>query len=138
MANGKTSGSQCPCDSDLPYSQCCEPLHLGKQQAITAQQLMRSRYTAYVLKLEPYLLKTWHADTRPQILDLNSDSMGTKWIGLKIIDLEAGNEDDEEGIVEFIARFKINGKAQRLHERSRFCYMDNQWFYIDGVVGDSS
>lgn len=135
MAKAKSSELQCPCGSEVPYSQCCEPLHLGLQQAITAEQLMRSRYSAYVLGLEDYLLNTWHLDTRPTTLGL-ANELGIKWMGLKIVDVVAGSEKDSQGEVEFIARFKVNGKAERLHERSRFNKEQGHWFYIDGLMKD--
>jgi SEC-C motif-containing protein len=94
---------------------------------------MRSRYSAYVLDLETYLLDSWHPDTRPPSLGLDQDT-AVKWIGLKIVDTESGGENDDEGIVEFIARFKVNGKAQRLHERSRFIKTVGRWFYLDGLT----
>lgn len=90
---------------------------------------MRSRYSAYVLGLEDYLLRTWHPSTRPNALDLSSD-LQTKWLGLSIIRSQLTSPT--EAIVEFIARYKVGGaKAQRLHEVSRFVYLD-RWYYLDG------
>ena len=89
---------------------------------------MRSRYTAYVLKLEDYLLQTWHPDTRPATLDLAEDT-ATKWLGLEVRRFEATGDDT--AIVEFVARYKVNGKAERLHEVSRFVTMDGKWYYVD-------
>ncbi len=92
---------------------------------------MRSRYSAYVLCEEAYLLDTWHPSTHPQRLEL-STTPPTKWMGLKIINTLAGAGHDTEGQVEFVARYKINGKAERLHENSRFIRDNGRWFYIDG------
>lgn len=94
---------------------------------------MRSRYSAYVLGNEPYLLVTWHPDTRPVSLNL-ADDKASKWIGLKIVRTEDGQSDDPQGIVEFVARYKINGKAHKLHEVSRFEKLDGQWLYLRGEV----
>ena len=94
---------------------------------------MRSRYSAYVLSNEDYLLKTWHASTRPAQLNL-SDQTGTKWSGLKIVATHEGQPADEDGTVEFVARYKINGKAHRLHEASRFVREAGRWFYVDGQI----
>jgi SEC-C motif-containing protein len=80
---------------------------------------MRSRYSGYVLAREDYLLRTWHESTRPETLDL-SDASQLNWLGLKIVHTEAGGSDDMQGVVEFVARYKIGGKAHRLHETSRF------------------
>lgn len=90
---------------------------------------MRSRYSAYVLQLEDYLLQTWHPDTRPDSLDLAQDRQ-TKWLGLEVLRFESTGENT--AIVEFVARYKINGKAEQLHEISRFVKMDKKWYYIDG------
>ena len=91
---------------------------------------MRSRYSAYVLGLEDYLLQTWHPDTRPAALGLASDTQ-TKWLGLEVKRSETGGADN--AIVEFIARYKVGGKAHRLHETSSFTRIDSKWYYVDGV-----
>ncbi len=90
---------------------------------------MRSRYTAYVLGLEAYLLKTWHADKCPAALNL-SDDTATKWLGLQV--QRAENTSETTAIVEFIARYKIGGKAERLHEVSQFVRIDGCWLYLAG------
>lgn len=116
----------CPCGAG-DYSDCCERYHAGTP-APDAESTMRSRYSAYVLKLETYLLATWHPDTRPASLDLASD--GTKWLGLTV--KNHVQNDPAHAIVEFIARYKIGGRAYRLHEISRFVFENGQWFYLDG------
>ncbi|HEU0189125.1 MAG TPA: YchJ family metal-binding protein [Gallionella sp.] len=116
----------CPCGA-ASYSACCGRYHNGAD-APDAAILMRSRYSAYVLKLEAYLLATWHPDTRPASLDLAADSC--KWLGLevkKIIQHSA-----YRATVEFVARYKTGGRAHRLHEISRFVRDGEQWFYVDG------
>jgi SEC-C motif-containing protein len=95
---------------------------------------MRSRYSAYVLGRETYLLDTWHPDTRPETVSLTADQ---RWLGLKIRSTRSGGEDDEEGTVEFIARFKIAGRGHRLHEISTFRRLAGRWHYLDGVRGDT-
>lgn len=91
---------------------------------------MRSRYTAYVLGLEDYLLNTWHPDTRPQALNLADDTT-TKWLGLQVKHVKINDEKD--ATVAFIARYKINGKAERMHEISQFLRIENRWYYFSGV-----
>ncbi|WP_341919819.1 YchJ family protein [Hydrocarboniphaga effusa] len=120
---------KCPCDEQRLYARCCEPLHLGAA-APTAEALMRSRYSAYALRLEPYLLASWHASTRPASLDLAAETPPPKWLGLKVLRHESHGDT---AIVEFVAKFKLGGgSAQRLHEVSRFVREDARWFYVDG------
>lgn len=94
---------------------------------------MRSRYSAFVMGREDYLLRTWHPSTRPSQLDL-SNSPAPKWLGLEIIRCEDGGVEDDKGVVEFVARFKTGGRARRLHEVSRFARTSGQWFYVDGEL----
>jgi SEC-C motif-containing protein len=118
----------CPCGG-ADYATCCGRYHNGAPVP-DAESLMRSRYSAYVLKLETYLLATWHPDARPAALDLATD--GTKWIGLEV--KKHIHESAESAIVEFVARYKIGGRAARLHEVSRFVREDGRWFYVDGKI----
>jgi SEC-C motif-containing protein len=88
---------------------------------------MRSRYSAFVLLNERYLLESWHPSARPASIGFMP---GQKWLGLKIVDADA---ERDRAAVEFIARFRIGGaSAQRLHERSRFVRENGRWFYVDG------
>lgn len=91
---------------------------------------MRSRYTAYVLRLEAYLLASWHASTRPALLDLAEDE-GLKWTGLRV---EGSDCADDSAWVLFTARYKVNGKAGKMTEKSRFVKEFGRWFYVDGDV----
>jgi len=124
--------SNCPCDSGRPYAQCCGPLHTGAP-APDAAALMRSRYSAYVRELEPYLLASWHPTSRPPHLEFEPK---TKWLGLKVIRHELlGDSSPDEAIVEFVARYRIGSQpAVRLHEISRFVQENGHWFYIDGEL----
>ena len=121
----------CPCGSGLKYTDCCGRFIEGDQTPQTAKDLMRSRYTAYFKSHFAYLLATWHSSTRPDRLD---EKQSQHWIGLKILRTVAGQFDDSEGVVEFIARYKVNGRAFRLHEISRFAKEDDRWFYVDGDI----
>jgi SEC-C motif-containing protein len=94
---------------------------------------MRSRYCAYVLARETYLLDTWHVSTRPRALDL-TDADGVKWLGLEVVRTQAGGAQDTDGVVEFVARYKVRGRAQRLYEVSRFVREGGQWYYVDGEL----
>ena len=95
---------------------------------------MRSRYTAYVYGLEAYLLATWDPQTCPAKLDLALDAQ-TKWLGLQVKrHLQTG---ETTALVEFVARYKVGGRAQRLHETSRVVREDGRWFYVDGDIIDA-
>lgn len=122
----------CPCGSGLLYERCCEPYLNGTSHPATAEELMCSRYTAHVLRKEAYLLDSWHSSTRPQQIEFLTERV--KWIGLKIISTRAGLANDVRGRVEFLARYKINGKACRLHETSHFIKEQGRWFYVDGEI----
>lgn len=90
---------------------------------------MRSRYSAYVLCNESYLLATWHPATRPSRVRFNDRQ---RWLGLHIKSTCDGQQEHKSGTVEFVARFKVNGKGHRLHEQSRFEKVDGRWYYRDG------
>lgn len=92
---------------------------------------MRSRYTAYTFGNARYLQRTWHPDYRPGDPSLDEQA---NWIGLKVTRTEQGGPEDNEGMVEFVARYKINGKGFRLHEISRFGRLDGEWVYLDGKL----
>lgn len=89
---------------------------------------MRSRYSAYVLRLQHYLLATWHPSTCPTALDPGTDN--AKWLGLEVRSHTILS--DSSATVEFVARFKVGGRAHRLHEISRFVREGGLWFYVDG------
>jgi SEC-C motif-containing protein len=116
----------CPCGGS-DYARCCGRYH-QQLNAPDAASLMRSRYSAYVLKREDYLIATWYPSTRPAALDLAADH--AKWLGLEV--KKHVVESATRATVEFVARYKIAGKAHRLHEISRFVFEDNKWFYLDG------
>ncbi|MCA6217763.1 hypothetical protein KGA65_14585 [Ideonella sp. B7] len=133
----------CPCGRPdrqrrgppLAYGACCGRWHHGPQQlqAPDAESLMRSRYSAFVLGLHDYLLATWHPDTRPATLD--PDEPGLRWLGLEVRRHVA--QDADHAMVEFVARCKLGGRAQRLHECSRFVRdAQGHWLYLDGEFRD--
>ena len=122
----------CPCGSNLTYTHCCARYIDDSKAAPTAEALMRSRYTAYTLLREDYLLATWHPSSRPAQLGL-MEEVPTKWLGLEVKRHE--QQDEHHAIVEFVARYKVGGRAHRLHEVSRFVREAGKWFYLDGDVG---
>jgi SEC-C motif-containing protein len=122
---------ECPCGSETAYGECCRPLHRGERNATTAEQLMRSRYAAFVEHDTAYLLRTWHPATRPTSLDLDAE---LRWIGLEIVASEAGGPDDVNGVVEFRAHHRRGGEAGVLHEASRFRRQQGEWLYVRGRI----
>ncbi|MCB2426852.1 YchJ family protein [Methylophaga pinxianii] len=120
----------CPCQSHSDYHACCGLLHQGGQTATSAEQLMRSRYSAYVLKNISYLQATLHPSHQQpdDAFNLQQTMATTQWLGLSIIDhVEKGDQAE----VEFVAFYSDHPIGQ-LHERSRFSRQQGQWFYMEG------
>ena len=127
----KTKPVGCPCGGNKEYIDCCGRYLDKSEVPATAEGLMRSRYTAYTLKREDYLLATWHCSTRPISLEM-SDRSHNQWLGLTVKRYE--HSGAEHAIVEFVARYKVGGRAYRLHEISRFVCDKGRWFYVDGEI----
>jgi SEC-C motif-containing protein len=128
------AATPCPCQSGIPLADCCAPFLSGQRLPATAEALMRSRYTAFALRDEAYLLATWHPSTRPVTLDLAAGP-APKWIGLTV--REHRQTGPDSAIVEFLARCRVGGRAQRLHETSRFVRESGRWYYVDGTIHES-
>jgi SEC-C motif domain protein len=126
----------CPCadstGTTLALSACCGRYHAGPEhlRAPNAEALMRSRYSAYVLGLTDYLLATWHPSTRPASME--ADPPGLMWLGLQVRGFAV--QDATHATVDFVARSKQGGRAQRMQEKSRFVCESGFWFYVDGDV----
>ncbi|WP_457144871.1 YchJ family protein [Mycobacterium sp. URHB0021] len=125
------TGPSCPCGIEADYRSCCEPLHHGQREAGSAEELMRSRYSAHTRGHTDYLLRTWHPRTRPD--DVAVD-VGITWTGLQVMDVVAGGAEDDCGVVEFTARFESAGRESCRHERSRFERRGRRWFYVDDAL----
>lgn len=124
------SAVSCPCGSGRSLADCCGRFHAG-DPAPDAESLMRSRYSAYVLGLEDYLRATWHPATCPVALGLDAVPR-PQWLGLTV---KAYTPLDEtHATVEFVACYKLNGRAFKLHETSRFERVDGRWLYVDGEI----
>jgi SEC-C motif-containing protein len=129
------AAAPCPCGrrnargQPLAFERCCGPwlADPDNRPAPDAESLMRSRYSAFVLEEGAYLRRTWHASTRPAELVFEP---GVKWLGL---DVRAARQvDADHAEVEFVARSRLAGRGQRLHERSRFVREGGRWYYLDG------
>ena len=125
----KKQQSTCPCGSELDYDLCCGQFIETSHWPATAEQLMRSRYSAYALKHKDYLVATWYPATCPPQLDLYENAH-VKWVSLNVVNIEAGAEQDQTGIVEFTAIMKANGRAEKMTERSEFIKQDGRWYYV--------
>lgn len=135
MARPRTSQvTTCPCGSARRYDDCCAIVH-GGLPAATAETLMRARYVAFTMRLEPFLLATWHASTRPNALRLIHEEPTPRWLGL---DVRRASTDGDRAEVEFVARYKRGGgSATRMHETSRFLREGGWWYYVDGDQHES-
>ncbi|MBO9533632.1 MAG: SEC-C domain-containing protein [Solirubrobacteraceae bacterium] len=125
--------TRCPCGSGEPYADCCGALHRGRAggdpTAPTAERLMRSRYSAFAVGDAAYLLATWHPSTRPPSIDLDPE---VDWRQLQVVDTVDGEEDDDTGIVEFVATYRVapTGQFGQQRERSAFRRLRGQWHYV--------
>ncbi len=125
---------KCPCGSDKSYEECCQPFIQGVKDAETAEELMRSRYSAFAKAEIDYLYKTVSPD---QQKDFNFDettdwAKNSEWKGLEIIETIDGGPDDDTGTVEFAARFKQGKQEIRHHELASFEKIDGKWIFMDG------
>jgi SEC-C motif-containing protein len=109
-------------------------LHRGEAAAETAGELMRSRFSAFAVEDEAYLLRTWHPATRPERVGFED---GTRWTRLEIVREENGGPADDKGVVEFRAHYLTDTEPGELHEVSRFVRQDGGWVYVRGKVIDA-
>ncbi|MFI1917623.1 YchJ family protein [Nocardia sp. NPDC020380] len=121
----------CPCGQSATYADCCGRLHSGAAQATTAEQLMRSRFSAFAVHDEAYLLRSWDPRTRPADVDFDP---GMSWERLDIVGSTGGGPFHTEGTVEFRAHYRAGGAAGVLHENSRFRRDHGAWVYLDGDI----
>ena len=122
----------CPCGSEKSYGNCCALAHSNIETVITAEQLMRSRYSAYVLCNIEYLMSSHHSSTRPvkEQDEILNWTKSVKWLGLEVLDSSEGIVSDIEGTVEFKAHFEEKGVSEVIHEHSKFVKENNHWVYL--------
>ncbi|WP_370947244.1 YchJ family protein [Amycolatopsis sp. cg5] len=123
------TGGGCPCGYGLPYDECCGRLHDGRATASTAEQLMRSRFSAFAVGDTAYLRKTWLKPPSP--LDLDADQ---RWTRLEILGTTGGGPFHAEGTVEFRAHYVAGGVKDSMHENSAFTRVGGQWVYVRPVA----
>jgi SEC-C motif-containing protein len=123
---------KCPCGSGITFNECCNGMLAGQRSAETAEQLMRSRYTAYVVKNVDYLVRTTHPATRANDLEesIRTWMRQVEWLKLHVVATEQGTANDEDGRVEFIAEYMTSTAPARHHECSVFKKVDGDWYYF--------
>ncbi|MEM9034139.1 MAG: YchJ family metal-binding protein [Actinomycetota bacterium] len=120
---------RCPCGSGRDIDECCGALHSRRRDALTAEELMRSRYSAFVVGDVAWLRDSWAPSSRPKRIHVSADD---RWLGLTVVEAHGGPFDDT-GRVHFIAEVERDGTTVRLEERSRFVRHEGRWVYLDGA-----
>lgn len=126
--------SLCPCNSEKDFNECCAAILEGKQEARSAEELMRSRYCAFTTADVDYIISTHNPETREGLKasEIKDWAMNSTWLGLEILATKDGIEGDSEGVVEFIASYNMDGTIHRHHEVSTFDFIDGKWYFTDG------
>ncbi len=124
----------CPCGSNTAYAECCQPLIKGERPALTAEHLMRSRYSAYVKKEIGYIFTSLHPDHRSDYDEKSTREWAesAEWDTFKILDTKKGGHEDQEGQVEFVVTFLEKGIKREHHELSSFKKHDGTWYFTEG------
>ncbi len=125
-----TNLAACPCGSGAAEERCCGRFLRGEAQAATAEQLMRSRYTAFAREDAAYLLETWHPSSRPRRVRFDP---GRRWVGLEVLETTGGGMLDSEGSVSFVAHHERDGQHHELREVSVFLRDEGRWRYLGPV-----
>ncbi len=120
----------CPCGSNNELAVCCSRFISGNEIPQTAEELMRSRFTAYSQNKLAYLEKTYHVTTRTSYKGFDADNIN--WINLEILEIEGGKPDDNTGTVDFIAHYETHNTKHAMREKSSFIKENEHWFYLDG------
>lgn len=133
----QTIQNQCFCGNDNTFEQCCKPIIDGTQPALTAQALMRSRYSAYVIVASQYLIDSTHISQRANYskTDIEAWAKESHWQKLEIIDCKKGLSGDSVGEVEFKAYYRDAKNILHIHhEKSVFKQENEDWFYVSGTI----
>ncbi|CAH8282746.1 SEC-C motif-containing protein [Mariniflexile fucanivorans] len=122
----------CYCGNLKTYAKCCEKAHKNIDEALTAEQLMRSRYSAFVLANGDYLMQSHHPSTRPikEKKSIVEWAKSVQWIKLDVLETSKGKPEDTEGTVTFNAYFYEHGNVSIIHEKSAFIKENNHWTYL--------
>jgi SEC-C motif-containing protein len=130
----------CPCGSERSLAACCGRFISGGQWPLRAEELMRSRYSAYVLGELDYLMQTHDPATASQAVRASAARWmkEAQWRGLEVVATERGEGGDDEGMVEFKARYVTREGSAVHHERSGFRRIEGRWVYVDGAAGEAA
>ena len=133
MANTHPNAKSCPCGSELELSQCCLPFIQDKKKPVVAEQLLRARYTAFTLGEVDYILSTHHSRTLQEVKrqEIEEWSKNSNWLGLKIVQSEAGKETDTQGTILFCAQYHSEDKNHDHWEQSYFEKENGEWRFLD-------
>lgn len=125
----------CPCGRKKPYSSCCGLIHTDIHQALTAEDLMRSRYTAFTMALGDYLMQSHQSGVRPEKdkASIVAWAKRVQWVKLEVLQTIAGGANDQQGMVEFKANFMEEGQAEVIHEKSAFIRENGHWVYLAAI-----
>lgn len=137
MKRKKNAPAPCPCGSGRTFDECCGPFLSGAAAAPTPEALMRSRYTAYAVGDDAYVLATWDEATRPAVLFEEGEAR-PKWISLRVTDAKPVSADAQNGEVTFTATARTSQGAMRLTERSLFRKTDGRWVYVRALEPDEA
>jgi SEC-C motif-containing protein len=129
--------AECPCSSGRGFDECCRPIIEGERQAETAEELMRSRYSAYATGAIDFLVEsTWPAGRKTiDKRSMRAWSRESEWTGLEVVGTHDGGPGDERGSVEFIARYRRDGEERDHHEIAEFRRREGRWYFLDGKPG---
>ncbi|MBX3181343.1 MAG: SEC-C domain-containing protein [Polyangiaceae bacterium] len=129
-----TDEALCPCGSEAAYATCCEPIIEGKTAAPTAEALMRSRYSAFAKGKIDHIIQSHDPDTVGEIVreEVEAWSLQSSWLGLSVLRTERGQAEDDAGVVDFVAKYKLNGLTTQHRERAVFRRVDGKWLFVDG------
>ena len=124
----------CPCGSPRPFDDCCRPFLDGTRRPETAEQLMRSRYSAFTRVEMDYIRETTLPKRRADLDEAATRAWaeGSEWLGLEILAVDGGGPDDDSGTVEFQASYEQDGEEELHHERSTFLRQDGRWYFVEG------
>ncbi|MFT5542698.1 MAG: SEC-C motif-containing protein [Arenicella sp.] len=127
---------KCYCCSGKELSNCCLAIISGRN-AQNPEQLMRSRFSAYMMKNYEYILATYSPPQRPQlsIKELERSAEGIRWLKLDVLE---ASQSKQLGTVEFVASYYADSDFYYMHEYSYFEKIDEKWFYVKGLSKDKT